>query len=438
MTPAGVGKKFYDYLARELDPFLPRTSPVQLVVGGQSGFPDEDVIMLAEALLNNGQRKALPIAHHVVSDCTTELELSAGAKVVDLRETQNLPSLSEDIWSRTDVVFLASTSQERIKCQTVTFDRDDGLAFRVVATAFTKLLNDLGYRRQAIEMPTRYLFMGFNAVLRDFALIEAEVPSTIGLQNLAAVVSANWYYVDRQVRPEQVVNWVKQFPSASRDGAVDVLKYLNSTGFYSRTEIALKLSRLREIHAPHARMVTIQPPKKSESMLLYEMRLLEDAHPISEVLASSSDELVCVDDVIGSGDTIVDCLFRHGQPIHEWLNQSQKSIAVIASFASAEGVKRIHDDPRCQGKVRVFADKVMSSEDGIFSPDYKIFRSTEVAEQFRADCERLGDSIFFGSPLGWGDCAWAVVTGYNTPDCSLPVIWGDCSAPPWVPLFARR
>ncbi|WP_422372630.1 phosphoribosyltransferase-like protein [Hoeflea sp.] len=438
MTPAGVGRQFYTYLALELDPFLPRTGPVQLVVGGQSGFPDEDVIMLAEALIGNGQREAGPIAHVVVSDSTTELELGAGGKVADFRNNRNLPSINESILSRTDVVFLTAANQERIKCQTITFDRDGGLAFKAVTTAFTKLLRELGYRSQAIEMPARYLFKGFNAVLREFGLVENAAPSSIGLQNLAAVVAANWHYVDQQVRPEQIVNWVNQFPDASRDGAIDVLKYLNSTGFYSRTEIALILSRLREEHAAHARMVTIQPPRKSESMLLYEMRLQEDADPISEVFASSADELVCVDDVIGSGDTIIECLFRHGQPIHDWLSQSGKSIKVIASFASAEGVERIHTDPRCQGKIHVFAAKVMSSDDGIFSPDCKVFRSTEVANQFRADCERIGESIFWGSPFGWGDCAWAVVTGYNVPDCSLPVIWGDCSAPPWVPLFARR
>ena len=171
---------------------------------------------------------------------------------------------------------------------------------------------------------------------------------------------------------------------------------------------------------------------------MYEMRLHQPAKHISEVLGPNTNELVCVDDVIGSGDTIVECLSEHGQPIFDWLSKNGNTIKVLAAFASLEGVNKIHNHPPFNGSVRVIADKVLSTEAGIFSPECNVFRSDDVAEKFRMDCRKLGDEIYVGFPFGWGGCAWALVTGYNVPDCSLPIIWGSSSALPWVPLFARR
>ena len=80
----------------------------------------------------------------------------------------------------------------------------------------------------------------------------------------------------------------------------------------------------------------------------------------------------------------------------------------------------------------------MDASKGVFSPEANVFVSVEVSTAFRQICEKLGQHLFPQDVLGWGGCAWDVVTEYNVPDCSLPIIWCEDDNLPWSALFRRR
>jgi hypothetical protein len=191
-----------------------------------------------------------------------------------------------------------------------------------------------------------------------------------------------------------------------------------------------------------AQLVSIQPPGKSEQMLLYEMRVASRTVQIGEAVHRNIPHVVCIDDVIGSGDTIVDCLFGSAwSPPSElscWLASEGRSVTVLAAVANSGSIRRIENEPRGHGRVRVRAHRTLGAQDGIFAPAARVFSSTTVGTVFRQICEELGGHLFPGSALGWGECAWGVVTEYNVPDCSLPVIWREDPTMPWTALFPRR
>ncbi len=438
MKPLEAGRKFYLLLAHEIDVYLPRRGAIELAVGGPGDFPEEDIILLAEALIVNGSTQAGLLTTTQESLKSLTHKVSGGGQIIDLREDDDIPEIDDTTMSTNGTIFLRRTSQSRMKCNTIFFDRADGKTFEAITMAFVNLIKDLEYNSQAIELPLRFTLHGFNAVLREFSLIGSEEGANISLERFAAAVSADWTYIGAQVSSDKVLNWINQFPAHGRDGALDVLKYLNAEGYYSTREIADTLLKLLKRQSSTAQLVAIQRPGKSEGMLIYEMRMADRVVDFDTALKGVSGQLISVDDVIGSGDTMLDCIFRPGPVVDKWLEEDGNSILVIAAFASSDGIAKIESDPRCKGKVKVLAGTVMELGEGIFADGADIFRNEGVKDQFKSVCLSVGDHIFGGAPLGWGDCGWAVVTGYNVPDCTLPIIWGDCEQPTWKSLFARR
>lgn len=437
---------FYRRLASELHVAAGPDRALELVLDGPANFPAEDVRALAEALALDPSNGFGLVTYVRPGPRDTLANIGAGPHVVDLRALQAWTEPDAGVFRRSDVVFVRDAAQPRIRARPVTFDRNQRLAVEAATFAFGELADAAGYTGRGIEMPVRYLLKGFRAVATEFNLFaNAENPRLSGTRRarFAETVAACWRYHGHPVHSEAVLGWLDQFNDCDQEAAVALLSHIHAVGYYETTEIAHTLGDLLQQHAGGAQLVATQRHGKSESKLLYELRAAKRTLPLAEALKGDAAHLVCVDDVVGSGDTIVKSLF--GDPdgltindFGQWLLQKNRTMTVLTAVASVAGKNLIEGHPRSLGRVRVLAGTLLGTDEGVFSREMNVFGSPEAAASFRAACDRIGRRLFPSDPLGWGDCAWAIVTEYNVPDCSLPVIWAGDSTLPWKALFPRR
>jgi hypothetical protein len=435
-------RTFYRLLASELDVRPDPRGAAELVVEAAEGFPDEDVLALGQAVAL-GPSNGLGVAN--VLRLTRQAPWpppDAHARVVDIRGLTTWPAIHPETLRRSDQVVIRHEGQGRLGAVAVKFDLSHKLAFEAVTSAFSKLAQMIGYQGPQIEIPARYLAQGFRKVAIDFDLVSdvADVRNENWKMGFIETISSYWRYNGRKVDPHAVMAWLCQFKGPEEAGAIAILTHLHAAGYYMASEITNTVNGLIAQHAPEAQLVALQKHGKSEGRLLYEMR--KQATPIAEAMAGGARHMVCIDDVIGSGETIATALFEDldglsANAVGKWLTDPTHRISVLAAVASTAGISVIEKHPRSLGRVQVIAGTVFD-DDGVFSGTLHVFPSAQVAATFRQACRRIGETLNPEHPLGWRDCAWAVVTEYNVPDCTLPVIWRASQDIPWEALFPRR
>ena len=273
------------------------------------------------------------------------------------------------------------------------------------------------------------------------------------IERYCAGVSRRWLYAGEDVATQSVVDWVRQFePYDVLPEALTVLDYLNRYGFVPRGNIVNMLTdefvRLSSDLGHPPQQATIQKVGKSEAMLYYDLRdIVDNPTSLLELVSrqDAPDHIVCFDDVIGSGDSVLECLYLHDstdmpEEFRGWLTEGdERTLTIVVAVSSLQGKRAIEENVKTFGRVKVRTHRLLAEEDSIFSEKRELFENEGRKRQFKAVCQDIGEKLFPWGPLGWGDCQWCIVTDYNVPDCSLPILWarGDSDFP-WVPLFSRR
>ncbi|WP_146203711.1 hypothetical protein [Azospirillum sp. TSO5] len=453
MRYAEGARLFFRFMAERLlvEGHLP--SPVQLIAPSEASPPEEDQFLLAAALATRLRDDVVdaPVVN------AAELRggpLRQGPLVIDCRTTdhaQIAQNLRQHVTERPDVVVLVSSQIAQMGCRSVSFSIHHEPLFRAITESLKCLADQVRYSGDRIEMPIRYLRGGLRGVDATFQLFDKPANDTAlaDLHNFASYLCFNWVYAGEQVKPDTIVKWIKQFePYDAVAEALSLLEYLDRDGFIPKGEIINRLKALYNDIAARERkrpkVVSIQNAGKSESMILYELRDYSKKSLRDQILEHDSPEhLICFDDVVGSGETIRDCLFRDkGTVVYEelerWLTAiPERRITVLCAIASQGGIDAVEGDPMGKGRVKVIAAKILGEKDKILSSASNIFRNNERQEKFQQICTEIGGKLWPKHPLGWQNCEWAVVTDYNAPNCSLPVIWSSAKQW-WTPLFPRR
>jgi hypothetical protein len=153
---------------------------------------------------------------------------------------------------------------------------------------------------------------------------------------------------------------------------------------------------------------------------------------------------ISFDDCIGSGETVEKYLFRSeynskADAFSDLYAKRQARLYIVVYHSDARGVQRIEQHPAARGAVFVQTLSPLDTTHKVFSDDSRIIPDKTRRAAFKAFCETMGDQLFPGSPLGWGDCQWCVAYDYSIPDTSLPVLFAATSSPiVWIPLFPRN
>lgn len=453
MRFAEGARLFYRAMADQLLVEGHPPGPVQLIAPQEASPPEEDQFLLAAALATRLRDDVVdaPVMN------AAELHgkpLRQGPLIIDCRAFDHAEiarNFRQHICDRPDIVVLVRSHVAQLGCRSVSFSIHNEPLFRAITESLKFLTDQIGYEGDRLEMPVRYLVRGLRGLHSTFQLFDRPADGALlpDLERFASGLCRNWTYAGEQVQPSTIINWVKQFePYGVVAEALALLEYMDRYGFIPKGEIINRLEALYNDIAAHERkglkVVSIQNAGKSESLILYELRDYPKLSLMEQIsVGDDSDHLICFDDVVGSGKTIRDCLFRNeGTVVYEelekWLAVApDRKITVLCAMASQDGITAVEGDRMAKGRVKVVASRVLGEEDKIFSPGCNIFMDDTRREKFQQVCLDIGKRLWPKHPLGWRGCEWAAVTDYNAPNCSLPVIW--CSDKEWwAPIFPRR
>ena len=289
--------------------------------------PEEDCLALARALAARHE-DSLTDPLQLNGNTVDPAALPRTPLILDCRHldgTTLVGSFRSNLEGRADVVILVTAEVAFLGCRVVQFDWNSRDVFDAVTTAFMELVRQIGFRGQALEMPARFLTQGLRGVQGQFRLFEQPAHRSSltaeEIERFCASICRTWTYCGNGVSGAAVCNWVLQFePHGVLPEALSLLEHLNRDGFIPKGEIVNRLLSLyasltAELGLP-PQPVSIQRVGKSEPMLFYDLR---EINPNPQFLfteiakPNSVDHLVCFDDVIGSGNTILDLFIRRSR-----------------------------------------------------------------------------------------------------------------------------
>ncbi len=148
--------------------------------------------------------------------------------------------------------------------------------------------------------------------------------------------------------------------------------------------------------------------------------------------------IIFVDDIIASGQTIIENLDRLNDQCGKILTERNILIIVGAICGFAIGVDIIEQKiEQMNFEVKYKICDLLTIEDQCFSEESKFFEYEDDRERAKSICFKYGRLLQKKQPLGYNDSQLAVVFHDNCPNNTLPIIWSKSNNPEWNPLFKR-
>lgn len=192
--------------------------------------------------------------------------------------------------------------------------------------------------------------------------------------------------------------------------------------------------------------------------------LFENIEAAARTLAPDGVVLVFLDDTIGSGNQAMQifgewlgCSAEPPEHVHRltpeaeaWLRKAELRYFSLIGFK--EGTERLIAYLKEQQlAISVQSALTMEESAGCFEPNSLIFDNPQVRLHAKKIAEEIGYQLF-GDRRDWSDekrrsmalgyraAQKLIVFSYNTPNCTLPILWkkGVYNGTEWVPLFPRR
>jgi hypothetical protein len=157
----------------------------------------------------------------------------------------------------------------------------------------------------------------------------------------------------------------------------------------------------------------------------------------------SSDDglkgIVFVDDIIASGQTVIECIDSLERECGDVLARRQIRVFIGSICAFSGGVDAVEQrSGTLRFEVEVAPCDLRSESDRCFSESSAVFTSAADREKAKEIVLIYGKKIVKNAPLGRKDGQLLVVFPDNCPNNSLPILWKTgTSSSPWTPLFGR-
>ncbi|WP_342543314.1 hypothetical protein MHH33_06965 [Paenisporosarcina sp. FSL H8-0542] len=263
------------------------------------------------------------------------------------------------------------------------------------------------------------------------------------LEEIKEIVS-NW---PMNITCEEVLNWVLQFDIEDYEIALRIIRNLNVLGFDDVNEaVKIAFSKLNRVAIKEGSHITqrntvyagLGNAAKSGSMISYHFRILNgisetnfihESH-IEQIKNKEIQNIVLVDDVVASGDTAVKEINRLRESLI--IINPEIKVFLLSVCGMRKGLDRINEEVG----VSSFAAYEYTELDTITSFDSPFYEGIKF-DQRNALKEKIIEygKITYKSGLGYKGIGALMVFPYNTPNCTLPVVWGDVKG--WIPLFKR-
>ncbi len=269
-------------------------------------------------------------------------------------------------------------------------------------------------------------------------------------------------YRGSKITPQHVRAWLNQFASNTESRLM--FQLLQELRFYNESKIREKLS---VIHTSVKRgIVEIVSRSKrvrkdfilssfgaiSKSSTSYARMYASENkitvnnivsfHKIGKILEKRNDVqgIVFIDDIIGSGNTVIEHLEEIDCNYGDILADNNVKIVVAAICGLASNIAKIEKrGNRYKYQLEVMVPDLLTKEDQSFSDKSIIFKDEYERKEAEKISFKYGVQLYRKHPLGYDNCQLLVVFHDNCPDNSLPILWiSGNSVLGWKPLFKRN
>lgn len=240
------------------------------------------------------------------------------------------------------------------------------------------------------------------------------------------------------LRFSMITDWLQNFDDSEIDMAISILEHID----YYRTEdissILMKGLDTLLVAKKRLHFVAVGQPGKSGGHILYYVKNLFKYSPynkytnrkfywnLSEIDYSKltqDDELILVDDIIGSGNThykeIIDAEFP------EKRNFSVGVLSVIINEKGKSFLKKKFPELEIYGEVKI----------DVFDDEQRLFGTRIKTKAIREFAYKYGKKLDAQNPLGYKNSQMLVIFAHTVPNNTLPIIWKNTRE--WTALVPR-
>lgn len=271
------------------------------------------------------------------------------------------------------------------------------------------------------------------------------LPSSVRIYSDRIAAAVEKWPIDVSV--DRALKWVLQFDAVDYPLAIRVIENLDVFGtaeIRASLEVAnTKLLRtIAEKGAPvkggNTLYAGIGSAAKSGAMISYHYRVMADiseedffsSEEEQELDLSKIENIVLVDDVIGTGKTVASEVKRIAEEVY--VLAKARNIFVLTVAGYEDGIQHVI----AESGAAVVTALEYSTKDTVANLDAEFYAGLSVADRAVA-FERLKRycRVISKSDLGFGGLGGLLVFDHNTPNTTLPIVWHTGKG--WVPLFRR-
>lgn len=247
------------------------------------------------------------------------------------------------------------------------------------------------------------------------------------------------------IRFEEVVNWILQFDSDDYDLAIRIIANINFLN-YGDVKSALNIAYSKLARKAIERGTSIDMKNtlfaglgdfgKSGSMMSYNFRIInelsEENFLANDDLISSGkiENIVLIDDVLSTGNQSLKEIEKLTIKVTPY---GVKNIFLLTVCGMKDGIARIEE----KTKAYTFSAFEYDNKDTASDLDGDFYEGLNYEERdlMLKRLESYGNIVNSNAPLGYGGIGGLIAFDFNTPNTSLPIIWGNSNS--WIPLFKR-
>lgn len=263
-------------------------------------------------------------------------------------------------------------------------------------------------------------------------------PIEIEKQIIEIASIVNSWPVKKEV--SEVMNWVLQFDNEDFEIAFRIIKNINVLGPEElNSALAISYSKLMRqaknkninLSLKNTMYAAIGGASKSGAMIAYNFRLINelasanflDDDSIKYIEQGKIENLVLIDDIIGSGDQSAKELQELAERV---IPLGVKNIFVLTAVGFKSGIKKVIDTELAD----VFSALEYDEQDCVISLDSKFYDGLPYSQR-----KQMQEKLAKYKGLGYNGIGALIAFYYNTPNCTINSIWANSYG--WIPLFPR-
>ena len=149
--------------------------------------------------------------------------------------------------------------------------------------------------------------------------------------------------------------------------------------------------------------------------------------------------VIIIDDVIGSGDTVIEELEKLNEELGDLLYEKKIQVFICSVYGLNKGIDKIIEyAKKVKFAIIVNVADIVNENDQWYHGDSGIFSDFEERETASRIVMEYGKKLTKDMPFGHDGCGLLVVTRDNCPDNTIGIIWDTTPRyPKWIPLFKR-